>query len=136
MVGAGDDHTFDLFLQRRLVDVVSHRHVGVLGPEFRLAVIGPGGRIQILGADESAVDDGIRPLKVFPVTVPVTICEITDVNSGDRSSVGGGGSAVQSHKVVALGQLRPHTLDDIATGTGYYDSLLCHLPLSPVEMEH
>ncbi len=126
MVGAGDDDSLDILFDGGLIHVVSHGHIGLLRAKLGGAVVGPGRRIKALGAHERAVDDSIRALKVLPIEVPVRFSEIGDSNAGDRLPVGVSRAAVERYDIVALRELRPHALHDVATRTGNDDSLSCH----------
>src|SRR5262249_10425612 len=105
-------------LERRPVDVVGERHVLVLRPELRVAVVLPRRGVQARRPHVPAVDDGVGAAEVLTVRVSIGLGQIRDDQAGHGLAGGRGRAHVDRYQVPALTELLEHALGDVAGRSG------------------
>jgi hypothetical protein len=109
VVGAAHHHAANAFLEGRAVHVVGEGDVLVLGPELGVAVLLPGGGVEIGRAHEAAVDDSVGALEVLPVGMAIRIGEVGDDEARHRLPsrvVGRTSMRTRSHRSDSSGIMR------------------------------
>ena len=130
VVGAGGDHPADALLEGRPIDVVGERHVLVLGPELRVAVVLPGVGAEPRRAHIRAVDHRVGPAEMAAVRVAVGLSQVGDHDARDRLPVPGRASGVDRDQLPPLAQFPEHALADVSGRPGQDHSAFAHRTLS------